>query len=36
MLRTVYLPKIINGSNSNGNWDWELSMMDAAVGTRSS
>jgi hypothetical protein len=41
MLRTVYLPKIINGSNSNGNWElgtgnWELSMMDAAVGTRSS
>lgn len=30
MLRTVYLPKIINGSNSNGNW--ELSMMEAAVG----
>ncbi|MFD5036293.1 alginate lyase family protein [Streptomyces sp. NPDC087894] len=30
MLRDVYLPKIINGSNSNGNW--ELSMMEAAVG----
>ena len=30
MLRTVYLPKIINGSNSNGNW--ELSMMEAAIG----
>jgi len=30
MLRNVYLPKIINGSNSNGNW--ELSMMEAAVG----
>ncbi|MFI7384038.1 alginate lyase family protein [Streptomyces sp. NPDC049813] len=30
MLRSVYLPKIINGSNSNGNW--ELSMMEAAVG----
>lgn len=30
MLRNVYLPEIINGSNSNGNW--ELSMMDAAVG----
>ncbi|GAA0386580.1 alginate lyase family protein [Microbispora corallina] len=30
MLRTVYLPKVINGSNSNGNW--ELSMMEAAVG----
>lgn len=30
MLRDVYLPKIINGSNSNGNW--ELTMMEAAVG----
>jgi hypothetical protein len=30
MLRTVYLPVVINGSNSNGNW--ELSMMEAAVG----
>ncbi|KOV96130.1 alginate lyase family protein [Streptomyces sp. NRRL B-3648] len=30
MLRNVYLSKIINGSNSNGNW--ELSMMEAAVG----
>ena len=30
MLRSVYLPEIINGSNSNGNW--ELSMMEAAVG----
>ncbi|HKN56849.1 MAG TPA: alginate lyase family protein, partial [Amycolatopsis sp.] len=30
MLRNVYLAKIINGSNSNGNW--ELSMMEAAVG----
>ncbi|MEU3933561.1 alginate lyase family protein [Streptomyces sp. NPDC029044] len=30
MLRTVYLPEIINGSHSNGNW--ELSMMEAAVG----
>lgn len=30
MLRDVYLPKVINGSNSNGNW--ELSMMEAAVG----
>ncbi|MFE2033376.1 alginate lyase family protein [Streptomyces scopuliridis] len=29
MLRTVYLPEIINGSNSNGNW--ELTMMEAAV-----
>src|SRR4051812_2056700 len=30
MLRDVYLPKVINGSKSNGNW--ELSMMEAAVG----
>jgi hypothetical protein len=30
MLRNVYLPKIINGSNSNGNW--ELSMLEAAIG----
>ncbi|KUM85151.1 MULTISPECIES: alginate lyase family protein [Streptomyces] len=30
MLRTVYLPETSNGSNSNGNW--ELSMMEAAVG----
>ncbi|MET7687142.1 alginate lyase family protein [Streptomyces sp. NPDC005483] len=30
MLRNVYLPEIVNGSNSNGNW--ELSMMEAAVG----
>lgn len=30
MLGNVYLPEIINGSNSNGNW--ELSMMEAAVG----
>lgn len=30
MLRNVYLPEIINGSKSNGNW--ELSMMEAAVG----
>lgn len=30
MLRGVYLPEVINGSNSNGNW--ELSMMEAAVG----
>ncbi|MFD7921869.1 alginate lyase family protein [Streptomyces sp. NPDC059740] len=30
MLRSVYLPELINGSNSNGNW--ELSMMEAAVG----
>lgn len=30
MLRTVYLPEIINGSFSNGNW--ELTMMEAAIG----
>ncbi|MFF3561013.1 alginate lyase family protein [Streptomyces sp. NPDC002574] len=30
MLRTVYLPEVINGSKSNGNW--ELSMMEAAIG----
>ncbi|GAA3083050.1 hypothetical protein JOF29_004519 [Kribbella aluminosa] len=30
MLRTVYVPKIINGSNSNGNW--ELSMTEALQG----
>jgi hypothetical protein len=30
MLRSVYLPEVINGSNSNGNW--ELSMTEAAVG----
>ncbi|NED12325.1 alginate lyase family protein [Streptomyces sp. SID9124] len=30
MLRNVYLPKVINGSNSNGNW--ELSMTEAAIG----
>ncbi|OON78018.1 alginate lyase family protein [Streptomyces tsukubensis] len=30
MLRTVYLPKTINGSQSNGNW--ELTMLEAAVG----
>ncbi|MFJ9159818.1 alginate lyase family protein [Streptomyces griseoviridis] len=30
MLRDVYLPEVIGGSNSNGNW--ELSMMEAAVG----
>jgi hypothetical protein len=30
MLRTVYLPVVIKGSNSNGNW--ELTMMEAAVG----
>ncbi|MGD3109717.1 alginate lyase family protein [Streptomyces sp. YGL11-2] len=30
MLRTVYLPKVINGSHNNGNW--ELTMMEAAVG----
>ncbi|MBW8794175.1 MAG: alginate lyase family protein [Streptomyces sp.] len=30
MLRNVYLPTVIKGSNSNGNW--ELSMTEAAVG----
>lgn len=30
MLRNVYLPVVIRGSNSNGNW--ELSMLEAAVG----
>jgi len=30
MLRDVYLPVVIGGSSSNGNW--ELSMMEAAVG----
>jgi hypothetical protein len=30
MLKTVYLPVVIKGSNSNGNW--ELTMMEAAVG----
>ncbi|WP_030442761.1 alginate lyase family protein [Actinoplanes subtropicus] len=30
MLRTVYLPVVIVGSGGNGNW--ELSMMEAAVG----
>ena len=30
MLRDVYLPTVIQGSNSNGNW--ELVMMEAAVG----
>ncbi|WP_328626196.1 alginate lyase family protein [Streptomyces sp. NBC_00353] len=30
MLRNVYLPEVINGSNSNGNW--ELSMTEAAIG----
>ena len=30
MLRDVYLPEIINGSNSNGNW--ELSMTEAIQG----
>ncbi|MGW4945952.1 alginate lyase family protein [Actinoplanes sp. NPDC004185] len=30
MLRTVYLPVVLAGSASNGNW--ELSMMEAAVG----
>ncbi|MEU9988212.1 alginate lyase family protein [Streptomyces sp. NPDC048045] len=30
MLRNVYLPVVLKGSNSNGNW--ELTMMEAAVG----
>ncbi|GAA0681903.1 alginate lyase family protein [Kitasatospora atroaurantiaca] len=30
MLRNVYLPKVVNGSNSNGNW--ELSMTEATIG----
>lgn len=30
MLRDVYLPDVINGSHSNGNW--ELSMTEAAIG----
>ncbi len=30
MLRTVYLPEVLNGSHSNGNW--ELSMTEAAIG----
>jgi hypothetical protein len=30
MLRNIYLPVVIKGSNSNGNW--ELTMMEAAVG----
>ncbi|HTI23833.1 MAG TPA: alginate lyase family protein [Kutzneria sp.] len=30
MLRNVYLPTLLKGSNSNGNW--ELVMMEAAVG----
>ncbi|UZK54310.1 alginate lyase family protein [Streptomyces drozdowiczii] len=30
MLHDVYLPKVANGSNSNGNW--ELSMTEAAIG----
>jgi hypothetical protein len=30
MLRTAYLPTLMRGSQSNGNW--ELSMMEAAVG----
>ncbi|KDN40597.1 secreted protein [Tilletiaria anomala UBC 951] len=30
MLRDIYLPTIINGSMSNGNW--ELVMMEAAIG----
>ncbi|MFE7133964.1 alginate lyase family protein [Streptomyces sp. NPDC057638] len=30
MLRTVYLPEVIRGSHANGNW--EMTMMEAAVG----
>ncbi|MFC6598063.1 alginate lyase family protein [Kitasatospora paranensis] len=30
MLRNVYLPKVVNGSRSNGNW--ELSMTEATIG----
>ncbi|MFJ9517606.1 alginate lyase family protein [Kitasatospora sp. NPDC101801] len=30
MLRTVYLPEVVNGSRSNGNW--ELSMVEATIG----
>ncbi|KFU82289.1 Alginate lyase [Amycolatopsis lurida] len=30
MLRNVYLPEVVNGSHSNGNW--ELSMTEAAIG----
>jgi hypothetical protein len=30
MLRTQYLPGVINGSGANGNW--ELTMIDAAIG----
>jgi hypothetical protein len=30
MLRNVYLPKIVNGSNNNGNW--ELVMLEASLG----
>lgn len=30
MLRNVYLPQTVNGSNSNGNW--ELVMLEAALG----
>jgi hypothetical protein len=30
MLKKVYLPQTINGSNSNGNW--ELSMIEATIG----
>ena len=30
MLRHVYLPEVVNGSNSNGNW--ELSMTEATIG----
>jgi hypothetical protein len=29
MLKSVYLPRVINGSSANGNW--ELSMIEAAI-----
>jgi len=30
MLRTIYLPQVVNGSRNNGNW--ELSMIEATIG----
>jgi hypothetical protein len=30
MLKNVYLPEVVNGSNSNGNW--ELAMIEATMG----
>lgn len=32
MLREVYLPELINGAAVNKNGNWELIMMDAAIG----